>query len=75
MRRMGALGGKPVPPPAPEGAQRARRLFLSRDWRNLWALRLGFEIAKVTVPTRRTFHPSVSGTLLSASIVSSQFYV
>jgi hypothetical protein len=36
---------------------RARRRFLSRDWRSLWGLRFGFEIAKVTPPTRRTFQP------------------
>ena len=68
-RRRPALICRPAAPPEPLDAQRARRLFLSRDWRILLALRLGFEIANVTVPTRRTFHSSVSGALLSRSIV------
>jgi hypothetical protein len=55
----------------PHYAYRARRLFFSRDWRVLWALRLGFEIANVTVPTRRTFHSSASGVLPSGSIMCS----
>lgn len=65
---MAALAGGLAATAGPKGAQRARRRFLSRDWRNLWALRLGFEIANVTVPTRRTFHSSASGALLSGSI-------
>jgi len=54
-------------------AQRARRLFFSRAWRVLWALRLGLEIANVTVPTRRTFHSCAAGVWLSVFIVRSQF--
>ncbi len=73
--RVAALAGGLAATAGPKGAQRARRRFLSRDWRNLWALRLGFEIANVTVPTRRTFHSSASGALLSGSIVCSQLSV
>jgi hypothetical protein len=34
---------------------------------------LGFEIANVTAPTRRTFHSCACGVLPSVSIVCSQF--
>ena len=34
---------------------------------------MGFEIANVTAPTRRTFHSCAGGVLLSVSIMCSQF--
>jgi hypothetical protein len=42
-------------------AQRARRRFFKRIWRSLRGFLFGFEIAKVTVPTRRTFHSETGG--------------
>jgi hypothetical protein len=42
-------------------AQRARRRFFKRIWRSLRGFLFGFEIAKVTVPTRRTFHSEAAG--------------
>jgi hypothetical protein len=47
---------------------RARRRFFRRDCRIFRAFRLGLEIAKVTLPTLRTFQPFTSGSLLLVSI-------
>ncbi len=48
--------------------QCARRRFFSRIWRSLRGLRFGLEIAKVVLPTRRTFQASAGGALGSVAI-------
>jgi hypothetical protein len=43
-------------PRIPSSHHRARRLFFNRDWRSLRGFLFGFEISRVTLPTRRTSH-------------------
>jgi hypothetical protein len=55
--------------PTSKRRYRARRRFFNRACRIFRAFRLGLEIAKVTLPTLRTFQPFPSGSLLLVSIL------